>query len=353
MTGDDTNVYRILDANLNRTREALRVLEEYARFVLDAAAPAETIKGLRHDLRAAAGSLPQRDLLASRDTVGDVGTRLSTSAEMQRGGAADVARAALKRLPESLRTLEEYAKCVSGDAAAAFEQLRYRAYTLEKSLASVLAGDARLTNVRLYVLVTSSLCRRPILETVDAVLAGGADVVQLREKEVPGGEFLALAREVVARCHRAGALSIINDRADVAAAAGADGVHVGQDDLPVRACRQVMGPRAVVGVSTQTPAMARAALEAGADYLGVGAIFPSSTKSRKSVIGPVGLAAIRREVPLPTVAIAGITLENVSQVLAATPTAIAVCSDIISRDDPQARAAAFKQAILAACPLRT
>jgi len=353
MTGDDTNVYRILDANLNRTREALRVLEEYVRFALDSAALAEMVKGLRHDLRAAAEALPRRELLASRDTVGDVGTRLTTSAEMQRSGAADVARAALKRLPESLRTLEEYAKCVSVGAATAFEQLRYRAYTLEKSMAAVLEGDARLAALRLYVLVTTSLCRRPILETVEAVLAGGADAVQLREKDLPGGEFLALAREVVARCRRAGALSIINDRADVAAAAGADGVHVGQDDLPVRACRQVMGPRAIVGVSVQTPAMAQAALEAGADYLGVGAIFPSTTKSRKSVIGPEGLAAVRRAVPLPTVAIAGITLENVSQVLAAAPTAVAVCSDIIGSDDPQARAAALKRTLLAAYPLGT
>lgn len=348
MTGDATNLYRILDANLNRTREALRVLEEYVRFVLDSAALAETVKGLRHDLRAAAAGLPQRDLLAARDTLGDVGTRLATPAEGQRAGAADVARAALKRLSESLRALEEYAKPLSAQAAEAFEQLRYRVYTLEKSLAAVLDPDRRLASIRLYVLVTGSLCRRPILETVDAVLAGGADAVQLREKDLPAGEMLSLAREVVARCRKAGALSIVNDRADVARAAGADGVHVGQDDLPVRACRQIMGPGAVIGVSTQTPAMARAALEAGADYLGVGAIFPSSTKSRKSVIGPAGLAAIRREVPLPTVAIAGITLENVSEVLAAAPSAIAVCRDILSHDDPQARTAALKQAVLKA-----
>lgn len=351
MTGDSTDVYRILDANLNRTREALRVLEEYVRFALDSAALTETVKGLRHDLRAAAAVLPQRDLLAARDTLGDVGTQLTTPDERERSGAADVARAALKRLPESLRALEEYAKCVSAEAAAAFEQLRYRVYTLEKSLAAVLDADRRLASLRLYVLVTGSLCRRPILETVEAVLAGGADAVQLREKDLPGGELLALAREVVARCRKAGALTIINDRADVARAAGADGVHVGQGDLPVRACRRIMGPGAVVGVSTQTPQMARAAMEAGADYLGVGAIFPSSTKSRKSVIGPEGLAAIRREVPLPTVAIAGITLENVAQVLAAAPTAIAVCSDILSSDDPQARTAALKQAILKAYPV--
>ncbi|NIA20469.1 MAG: thiamine phosphate synthase [Anaerolineaceae bacterium] len=351
MTNDSTNLYRILDANLNRSREALRVVEEYVRFRLDCSTLTETLKQMRHDLRSAADSLPQRDLLASRDTVGDVGRQLSTPAELDRGGTDDVLRAALKRLPESLRALEEYAKPLSGQAAARFEQLRYRAYTLEKSLNTVLNPDLRLKGLRLYVLVTGSLCRRPPLETIDAVLAGGADAIQLREKEMPGGELLDLARALVQRCRKAGALSIINDRADVARASGADGVHVGQGDLGVRACRQVLGPGAIVGLSAQTTEMAVQALEDGADYLGVGPVFAGTTKTRDFVIGIDGLTEVCRATPLPTVAIAGITLENLGQVLAAVPAAVAVCSDIISCDDPQQRTAAIKQKILEARPV--
>ncbi|NLX60512.1 MAG: thiamine phosphate synthase [Phycisphaerae bacterium] len=352
MATDHADLYRILDANLNRTREALRVVEEYARFRLDAATLCELVKQLRHDLRAAAEVFPQRELLASRDTPRDVGTAITTATESARTGADDVLRAALKRLPESLRALEEYAKPLSAQAAAAFEQLRYRVYTLEKAFNAVLHGTARLASVRLYVLVTGSLCRLPPLETVDAVLAGGADAVQLREKLMPAGELLDLAHAVTERCHRAGALSIVNDRADIARAAGADGVHVGQDDLPVRACRQVLGPSAVVGVSAQTPEMAAHALADGADYLGVGPVFASSTKSRDFTIGVDGLRDVRcAAAPLPCVAIAGITLENLDPVLAAGPTAVAVCSDIIAAADPQARAAAFKKKLLAAFPL--
>ena len=348
---DEASLYRIVDANLNRAREGLRVVEEYVRFALDSGELASTVKQLRHDLRSAAEGFGQRALLAARDTVGDVGTGLSTASERQRGGAADVVRAALKRLPESLRALEEYSKPLSPKASGAFEALRYRVYTLEKNLGAVLNPQGRLERVRLYVLVTGSLCRRPVLETVEAVLAGGADAVQLREKAMEAGEMVGLAREVTARCRKAGALSIVNDRADVARAAGADGVHVGQGDLPVRECRRVMGAGALVGVSTQSVSMAQAALEAGADYLGVGPMFASTTKSRTTIIGPEGLKAIRAAVPLPTVAIAGITLANVGDVLAAGPTAVAVCSDIISCDDPQARAAAFKEAILKAYPV--
>jgi len=349
---DSTDLYRILDANLNRSREALRVVEEYVRFCLDCSALTEALKQMRHDLRSAADSLPQRNLLAARDTAGDVGTQLSTAGERERHDAADAVTAALKRLTESLRVLEEYAKPLSGQAAARFEQLRYRAYTLEKSLGGVLNPDARLKKkkLRLYVLVTGSLCRRPPLETVDAVLAGGADAIQLREKEMTGGELMDLAHAVVQRCRKAGVLSIINDRADVARAAGADGVHVGQGDLSVRACRQVLGPGAIVGVSAQTPEMAVQALEDGADYLGVGPVFASTTKTRDFVIGIDGLTEVCRATPLPTVAIAGITLENLGQVLAAAPAAVAVCSDIISSDDPRGRTAAIKQRILDACP---
>lgn len=348
---DETDVHRIIDANLNRTREALRVIEEYVRFALDSAVLSRVVKELRHALRAAAETFPECDLLAARDTPGDVGTRLSTPSEQSRADAAAVVRAALKRLPESLRVLEEYAKPISTGAAAQFETLRYGVYTFEKSLRAILNPDARLERLRLYVLVTGSLCRRPVLETVDAVLAGGADAIQLREKEMTGRDLLTLAREVVGRCRKAGTLVIVNDRADVARAAGADGVHVGQEDLPVRACRQVMGPGTVVGVSVQSPDMAAAALEDGADYLGVGPVFRSPTKTRDFVIGTEGLRAVRKAVPLPLVAIAGITLENVGGVLAAGPTAVAVSSDIIAADDPQARTAALKQAILKAYPV--
>jgi len=348
---DRAALLRILDANLNRAREALRVIEDYVRFALDSAALAQTLKELRHHLRAAADTLPQRELLTSRDTPGDVGTRLSTPAELNRRDAADVVRAAFKRLPESLRTLEEYAKPLSPETSVKFEALRYRAYTLEKSFAALLDPDPRLARWRLYVLVTSSLCRRPVLETVDAVLAGGADAIQLREKDMPARNLLSLARDVVERCRRAGALAIVNDRADIAAAAGADGVHVGQSDLPVSACHRLLGPGKVVGTSVQSVEMAQAALADGADYIGVGPMFRSPTKDRGFTIGPEGLRAIRAAVPLPTVAISGITLENVAEVVAAGHTAIAVCHDIIADPDPQCRAAALKRAVLQAFPL--
>ena len=153
------DVHRILDANFNRAREALRVIEDFARFILDDEALCSTAKNLRARLQEVYGHFEAGALLASRDTPGDVGTRISSAGEGRRTGAADVATAACKRLTEALRTLEEYAKTEAPDAAAELESLRYEAYTLEARLAARLAAAGRFEPVRLYVLVTSRLCR--------------------------------------------------------------------------------------------------------------------------------------------------------------------------------------------------
>lgn len=343
----DFGALRILDANLNRSREALRVLEEYARFVLDSPLLAGELKTMRHSLRTAADYLPQDQLLTARDTSGDVGTAISTASEMSRADLGEIVRASLKRLCEALRTLEEYSKPLSAEAATNFEKLRYRGYRLEKTFGQIFKPRGRLASVRLYVLITEELCRHGLLETVEAVCAGGADVIQMREKQMPAGRQVELGRRMADVCRKHDTLLVVNDRADVARAIGADGVHLGQDDLPVRGCRQLLGAEALIGVSCQTPQMALAAAEAGADYIGVGPVFASSTKPRGFTIGPAGAAEVCRATNLPAVTIAGITLDNLGSLLEACPAAVAVCSDIIGSDDPQARTAEFRRGVIA------
>ena len=154
-------VLRILDANINRAREALRVVEDYARFVLNDEALCGSLKGLRHDLVAATESLVG-DAILHRDTPGDVGTATKTQAELTREDAPHVVTAAGKRLGEALRTIEEYLKTASPADAANVEAIRYRFYDVEHRLAFGLRPPAaRFAAVRLYVLVTKSLCRRP------------------------------------------------------------------------------------------------------------------------------------------------------------------------------------------------
>jgi thiamine-phosphate pyrophosphorylase len=189
----------------------------------------------------------------------------------------------------------------------------------------------------LHVLLTESLCRRPWRETLAAILEGGADVVQLREKDLPDGELLNRARIVVEACRKLGRLSIINDRIDIALAAGASGVHLGQNDMPSQHARRLAGSELIIGVSTENIQQARAAARDGASYIGAGPMFPTTTKEKPRLAGPAYIKElIASEFKLPTVAIGGIAQENLPELIAAGVKAIAVSSAVISSEDPAA-----------------
>lgn len=339
-------VLRILDANGNRAREALRVAEDYARFVLDSPRLAQALKGLRHTLRERldALGLPAEALLAARDTPGDVGTTLTAAAEMRRASAADVAKAALKRLEEALRCLEEYGKTVSPPAAEGIKALRYAAYEVELQLFKLPRG--RLAQAQFYVILGPVEGRELDLAAAGrAALRGGADAVQLRLKGVPDGEVLALARALRDATREHDALFIVNDRPDIALLADADGVHLGADDLPVRAARRIVGPEKLVGGTANTVALAQQAEAEGADYLGCGAVFPSPTKPGREVIGVARCAEVAAAVRIPVFAIGGIGLGNVAEVLAAGCGRIAASSGLLASDDIEATARALKEAV--------
>lgn len=335
------SVGRILDANANRAREALRVMEEAARFMLGDESLTREIKALRHELRALVEALPG-DPVAWRDTPGDVGTGVKTAAEGERAGVAEVAIAAGKRLSEALRAMEEYAKVLDpGEPMRAeartpreLERLRYRGYELERRLNLALGRGVR-RQWRLCVLISQELCPGGDWERVaEAAVAGGADCVQLREKAMDAGELLARARRLVAMGRPRGVSVIVNDRPDVALLAGADGVHVGQSDLPVREVRKLVGRQLLVGVSTSRLEEAEAAIRDGADYCGIGPMFPTTTKRKDVIAGPAYAAGYLAWGRLPHLAIGGITPGNVSELAVAGVRGVAVSSCVCRADDP-------------------
>ncbi|MFW6059285.1 MAG: thiamine phosphate synthase [Phycisphaeraceae bacterium] len=326
------DVLRIIDANANRAREALRVMEEAARFVLDDAPLTGALKALRHDLAAALAGLD--GLEAARDTPGDVGTHLSTPREAQRESVAQVTIAAGKRLSEALRAMEEYGKAVDGAFAGRVESLRYRGYDLEHQLNLALGSGAR-RQWRVCVLISESLCaHHHWLDVARACIDGGADCVQLREKEIDAGELLERTRRLVELARPRGVSVIVNDRPDVALLGGADGVHLGQSDLPCRAARRLVGRQLLIGVSTQALAQAEQALRDGADYCGVGPMFASTTKRKDRLAGPAYLAQFLEWNRLPHLAIGGITPENVEQLTAVGGRGVAVSSCVCSSENP-------------------
>ncbi|MCY4489556.1 MAG: thiamine phosphate synthase [Deltaproteobacteria bacterium] len=191
---------------------------------------------------------------------------------------------------------------------------------------------------RLYAIVdTSQTGGRPLAEVVEAMLAGGASVLQLRVKDGAAGEFLRMALDARERTERAGCLFIVNDRVDIALAARADGVHLGQDDLPLEAARPLMGDR-LIGISTHSVEQAEEAERGGADYIGFGPMFPTRTKETGYASrGPAMLRSVRNRVRLPIVAIGGITGENVAQTWESGADAAAMISYLTRGEDVAAR----------------
>jgi len=189
---------------------------------------------------------------------------------------------------------------------------------------------------------------RDLAPLLDAVLAGGCRVVQLREKIMPLSDLYPVALALRRRCREAGCLFIVNDRVDLALAVEADGVHVGQDDLPAREARKLLRPGMILGVSTHDESQARRARDDGADYVAVGSMFPTGSKTGFRLVGPDLLRRVRPEIPVPLVAIGGITVDNVAEVIRAGADAVAVISAVCAASDPAAATRRFLETIRAA-----
>ncbi len=345
-----TDTFRILDAAANRAREGLRVLEDYVRFTLDDRHLTSLLKNWRHRLAAILSEIDRHGLVASRDTRRDVGTSVKTRREGIRETLLDVVTANFKRVQEATRTLEEYGKLLSPAKGRQLEELRYDLYTIEKGVMLTNAARERLAGRELYVLVSSDLCPRGSGPVIAAALEGGAGIIQVREKRMSDRELVTYGKLVREWTARAGALFIMNDRPDLALLTDADGVHVGQEEISVREARRIVGPSRIVGVSTHTLEQARQAVLDGADYIGVGPVFSSTTKTFAQLAGLEFVRQVAAEITLPAYAIGGIGLENVDEVIAAGARGVAVSSAAICGATDAAEAARNLRAKLVSSP---
>lgn len=345
----ERSIYRIIDANFNRAREAARVIEEFCRFALNSDQLTGRAKQLRHELSAAIATLGDSRLVCSRDTLGDVGIGKTVPNQLQRNNLRDSFAAGCKRLTEALRVLAETTKTLNPSVAKTMEDLRYKSYTLEKDI--VLFSDPleKFKQVRLYVIITSRLPVE-VISLAQRCVAGGADCIQLRAKDVADEKLFAIAAEFVHICKAANVLSVINDRIDIAVSAGADGVHLGQNDLPPKYARKLQLTPLIIGRSTHSIKQLRAACSQLPTYVSLGPVFSTGTKPGAQ---PVGLNYIKEgtkilaDTGIRHVAIGGITLDNVQQVLKAGAKAIAVCSAVTEAGDPAASCRAFQEKVAA------
>ncbi len=337
------DVLRLVDANFNRLGEGLRVLEDVARFVLDDAALTTELRNLRHGIEPQG---PGAALLAARQAETDVGSTLVHPGEGPREDLVGLVRANARRAQEALRSLEEASKLPDVPSwleSERFKGARFALYEIEKKLVFSLDRQPKIARVKgLYVILDTQFIAIERAEAVArTVLNAGVRVLQLRDKLRPKGQLLPVARRLQEICSEHGAVFIVNDHIDLALAAGADGVHVGQKDLGIEVARRVLPPDKIVGLSTSTVDEALEARKKGADYIAVGSIFATTTKED---IRPAGLDMLRRvraALPagggdsgsVPIIAIGGINRDNIAQVIGAGADGAAVISAVLGAGD--------------------
>jgi thiamine-phosphate pyrophosphorylase len=334
---------RIIDASLNRIGEGLRFLEELARMLFNDTDLTLKLKSVRHAILITDRSF-QQQLLESRDAERDTGANMKVFGEAGEKELAALMTANSRRVQESLRTLEEIAKLPGSPPEMdtdKFRQARFTVYTIEKELRSLLLRQEKRKRINgLYVIIDMQLLRGRLHADVTAqAIRGGAKIIQLRDKLQSRRQILQEARELKSICERHGVLFIVNDYADIALAVHADGLHLGQDDLPVEDARKILPGDMIIGCTTTSRKLAAAAQSAGADYAAVGAIFPTESKhSTTTPVKVVGLEMIRevkQAVSLPVVAIGGINKDNVAEVMAAGADSVAVISAVLGADSPE------------------
>ena len=344
-------LYRIIDANFNRSREALRVMEEYCRFGLNNPALSGCAKQCRHRLcQSMKGIDPQKRLL-NRDVDGDVGKELKVAGQLQRQSLEDCFTAAAKRASEALRALAESIQTIDPAISAVMEKIRFEVYALEKKAVLFACAKQKLQSIRLYVLInaTAQTDGREVLDLTKTCIANGADCLQLRAKDICDSSLLNLAQKFVALCKEAGVVSIINDRADIAVLSDADGVHLGQDEIPVSCARQLAKRPLVVGVSTHNLDELQHAIDSDCDYVGIGPAFSSPTKPHLNVSGP---NYIKQAIPILDqagifhVAIGGINSQNIPSLLEIGVRAVAVSSALWHSDNPVISCNTLKNTLL-------
>jgi thiamine-phosphate pyrophosphorylase len=335
MTG--TAYMRIIDENLDRLAEGLRFLEDTARMLLNDNLLTTELKTLRHVLIRSDLAF-NLQLLQSRDSQADVGETLTVKGEPISQDFNLLVIANARRAQEALRVLEDMAKLpeMAGKLdSEKFKTARFKLYSLEKALVSRLSRKEKADRLKgLYVIIdTQFLGQTDPLGVTHSILQAGVKLIQLRAKNSDKRALLQLALKMQKLCSQNEVLFIINDHLDIALAVEADGLHIGQEDLPASVARKLIPPNMLLGVSAATINEVREAESAGADYLGVGAIYPTKSKDDINVVGLDLLREIKKVTNLPLAAIGGIKEFNLVPVVKAGADSVCVISAVLGAPD--------------------
>ena len=339
--GSVVGIWRTLDASANRSAEAVRVLEDILRFCLNDAFLSQEAKAIRHELAIIFSREEFQPRIWFRDVLRDVGVSTTVAKTPPRTEMKHVFAANAARASQSIRSLEECSRLVVPAVTAAFEQLRYRIYTLEKAAMTTIISENRLADISLCVLLDVDRPKTEFKTLVGQLLTAGVNMIQLRDKKANTSLLCERTKTITQQARQyaestAGkkCIVLVNDRADVAVAANADGVHLGETDLPVNLARKVCGHEFIIGRTAHSIDEAKQAVLDGADYLGVGPCYPSNTKQFKEFATDTFLRDVSEEIRLPVFAIGGITSDNLDRLVRLGVKRVAIASSITDAADP-------------------
>ena len=339
--GSAVGIWRTLDASANRSAEAVRVLEDILRFCLNDAFLSQEAKAIRHELAVIFAQEDFQARIQLRDVLRDVGASSTASKSPPRTELRHVFAANAARASQSIRSLEECSRVVMPRATTGFEQLRYRIYTLEKAAMTIIKSQKMFADIRLCVLLDVDQPQAEFKTLVGQLLDAGVRMIQLRDKKASTALLCERADMILQQVRQHAemktgkrCLVLINDRADVAVAVNADGVHLGETDLPVNLARKVCGHEFIIGRTAHSIDEAKQAVREGVDYLGVGPCYPSNTKQFEYFASDAFLRDVSKEIQLPIFGIGGIASDNIDRLIHLGVTRVAIASSITGAADP-------------------
>ena len=328
---EDLRVYQIIDANLDRAREGLRVLEDWARFGLGKEKFVEKIKNFRQIL----GKNHLEVYKQSRNHIEDKCKGLIHQEQFNRKTSEQIISSNSARVQEALRVIEEFSRLQNHELSKIASEIRYEIYTIEIDLLSYSKfkkSEEILKENHLYVITDQ---KDNLLEIIEEILIAGVRIIQHRFKTGADRDHLKEAIQIKNLCKRYNSLFIVNDRLDIALASNADGIHLGQDDLDLKTARKLLGYSKIVGISANNAIDISNALDEGCDYLGIGPVFETTTKKNKIPLGIENIKTLTKDLNIPWFAIGGIKSNNISYLKRNGFKKVALVSELMNSEDPK------------------
>ncbi len=331
INAEDLRVFQIIDANLDRAREGLRVLEDWARFGLGGNDFVAKIKNYRQIL----GKNHLEVYKQSRNYIEDQFKGLTHQEQNNRKNPEQIICSNAGRVQEALRVIEEFSRLHNHKLSKIASEIRYEIYSLEIDLLNLSnrkSSEEILKENDLYVITDQ---KENLLKIIEDILISGVKIIQHRFKKGTDKDNLEEAIQIKNLCKKYNSLFIINDRVDIALASDADGIHLGQDDLDLKTARKLLGYSKIIGISANNKIDISTALKDGCNYIGIGPIFETVTKKDKKPLGIEKIKTLTKDLDIPWFAIGGVTKNNISYLKSNGFKKVALVSELMNSEDPK------------------